>query len=66
MKKGTITTKELHELMKALDRMKEWQFLITFRKVWPYMTIERANIITIGENTMGKTIDDIVKKELKK
>ena len=48
-KTDTLTEKDLLSIMKALDRMKEWQYLITFRKVWPFITIKTANIIYIEE-----------------
>ena len=49
MKKDTFTEKDLNDIIKALDRMKEWQWIITFRKIWPFVSVERANIIGAEE-----------------
>lgn len=63
-KTGKLTEKELQEFIKALNRMKEWQYLVTFCKVWPYVSIKRANIITLEPSETGKTIDRLIQKEL--
>ena len=48
-KKATFTEKDLQAVIKLLDRMKEWQYLVTFRKIYPFISIEKKNIITVGE-----------------
>jgi len=66
MKKNidTITKAELRDVVKKLDRLKEWQFIITFRKIWPFVSIERSNIITI--ETLREYREFQIMKELMK
>ena len=66
MKKQTLSVKDLRNAMNLLNKYEVKEFIVTFMKVWPFITIERANILRIGKTNTGKTIDEIVKKAFKK
>ena len=68
MKKETLTIGELEKAAKAMEKLREWQFIVTIKKYFPFIRIERANIIYQYpyKSELGDAINKIVEKELKK
>jgi hypothetical protein len=65
-KTQTLTEEDLRDAVRLLNKYEVKEFIVTLMKVWPFITIDRAHIIRIGENKVGNTIDNMVKKSLKR